>query len=116
VSTPVASVCDAKAGSRVAVKGFLRLPDQVAVTDRAVIDLFSRRAGSGDRASVELLLGDGPNQLERPEAGFTATSMRVHSKRGVIVTLNDTVVVEGKVTARDSSCVLTDVTVRVVAT
>ena len=115
VVTPVASVCDAKEGSHLSVRGFLRLPEQIAVTDRTVIDLFARREGAGARASVELLLGQGPNQLERPEAGFTATSMRVRSKRGIVLTLNDAVIVVGTVTARDNACVLTDVTVSVAA-
>lgn len=85
------------------------------MTDRTVIDLFARREGQGARASVELLLGQGPNQLERPEAGFTVTSMRVRSKRGIVLTLNDAVVIVGTVTTRERGCVLTDATVSVAA-
>lgn len=110
----VEAVCGLDDGARVEVQGYLRLPEKISLTDRAVIDLFTRRGGAGDRASVNLVLGTGPNQLERPEAGFTPTSLRVRGGDGTVATLNDRVVVVAKVTRADGSCVLGDATLRVV--
>lgn len=112
----VETVCALKDGSRVEVEGYLRLPQRISLTDRAVIDLFTRRGGAGDRVSVEMLLGTGPNQLERLEAGFTPTSLRARGRRGTVATLNDRVVVVAKVRRTGDACVLTDPTLTVVST
>ena len=116
VPKPVAvkSACALKNGSRVQVRGFLRLPTRISLTDRAVIDLFTRRGGTGDRTSVELLLGTDPNQLERLKSGFTPTSLRVRGHDGTVATLNDAVVVVAKVRRAGETCVLVDPTVTVV--
>jgi hypothetical protein len=111
----VKTVCALKNGSRVQVRGYLRLPARISLTDRAVIDLFTRRGGAGDRTSVELLLGTDPNQLERLEAGFTPTSLRVRGRDGTVATLIDTVVVVATVKRTGDTCVLADPTVTVVA-
>ena len=110
----VETVCALKDGSRVEVQGYLRLPERISLTDRAVIDLFTRRGGAGDRASVELVLGTAANQLERLEAGFTPTSLRVRGRDGTVATLNDRVVVEAKATREGDTCVLKDAIVTVV--
>jgi hypothetical protein len=110
----VKSACALKSGSRVQVQGFLRLPGRISLTDRAVIDLFTKRGGHGDRASVELLLGTDPNQLERLEAGFTPTSLRVRGRDGTVATLIDRVVVVATVKRAHDTCVLADPTVTVV--
>jgi hypothetical protein len=102
-------------GKTVDVEGYLRLPERISVTDRVVIDLFSRRGGEGDRASVEFVLGTGPNQLERPEADFTVTSLRARTRRGKVVTLNDRVAVTGKVSLAAETCLVRVVEVRIVA-
>jgi len=111
----VKTACALKNGSRVQVQGYLRLPARISLTDRAVIDLFTRRGGTGDRASVELLLGTEPNQLERLEAGFTPTSLRVRGSDGTVATLIDQVVVVATVKRAGGTCVLADSTVTVVA-
>ena len=118
VPDPVAidAACAVSDGARVEVRGYLRLPERLSVTDRAVIDIFSLRGGAGDRASVELVLGGGPDQLERPEAGFTATSLRVRATAGTVATLNDRVVVVADVAREGAECVLRDPTVTVIPT
>lgn len=98
------------------MRGYLRLPERISLTDRAVIDIFSRRGGAGGRASVELVLGDGPDQLERPEAGFTATSLRVRATDGTVATLNDRVAVVADVARDGADCVLRDPAVTVIPT
>ena len=110
----VTTVCAVPNNSRVQVQGYLRLPTRISLTDRAVIDLFTRRGGAGARASVEFLLGTSPNQLERLEAGFTPTSLRVRGSDGRVATLNDRVVVVAKVKRSGDTCVLGDPTVTVV--
>ena len=110
----VKSACALKNGARVQVQGYLRLPTRIRLTDRAVIDLFTRRGGRGDRTSVELILGTDPNQLERLQAGFTPTSLRVRGNDGTVATLNDNVVVVATVRRAGETCVLADPTVTVV--
>ncbi len=110
----VATVCAADDGDRVELRGFLRLPERISLTDRAAIDVFSRRGGVGGRASVEFTLGTGPNQLERPEAGFTPTSLRVRGSDGTVATLNDQVVVVADVVRKGADCVLRNPAVAVV--
>ncbi len=109
----VETACSLDGGARVAVQGYLRLPERISQTDRAVIDLFTRRGGAGDRVSVELVLGIGPNQLERLEAGFTPTSLRVRGQHGAVATLNDQVAVVAKVARTGETCVLSDPVVTV---
>ncbi len=110
----VATVCAADDGDRVELRGFLRLPERISLTDRAAIDIFSRRGGAGVRASVEFTLGTGPDQLERPEAGFTPTSLRVRGSDGTVATLNDQVVVAADVVRKGADCVLRNPAVAVV--
>lgn len=112
----IETVCAAADGARVEVRGYLRLPERISLTDRAVIDIFSRRGGAGGRASVELVLGDGPDQLERPEAGFTATSLRVRATDGTVAALNDRVAVVADVARGGADCVLRDPAVTVIPT
>ncbi len=115
-SVPVATVCAADDGDQVELRGFLRLPERISLTDRAVIDLFTGRGGAGDRASIELTLGTGSNQLERPQAGFTPTSLRVRGSDGTVATLNSRVVVVAAVARDGVACVLRDPTITVVPT
>ena len=104
----VETACTLGDGTRVIVEGFLRLPDSVRQSDRAVIDLFTRRGGGGDRVSVEFVLGNGPNQMERLPAAFSATSLRVRGDGGSVATLNDSVTIEASVSGPSTDCVLRD--------
>ncbi len=110
----VSAVCGPGEG-RVEVQGFLRLPDRISLTDRAVIDLYSERGGEGDRAQVEFVVGDGPNQLQRPEPGYTPTSMRVQSAEGIAATLNDRVVLVAAAARDGAACVLREPVVMLAA-
>lgn len=113
--TPVAVelACGAGDGARVQVEGFLRLPDRLAMTDRATINLFTRREGEGDRVAIEFVLGTGPNQLEPLEEGFTPTSLRVRGNGGTLATIADVVTVNATVSGKDPNCVLRDPVVSV---
>lgn len=104
----VAAACGSDDNARIQVEGFLRLPERIALTDRAVIDLFTKRGGDGERVSVEFPLGTQPNQLERPEEGFTVTSLRVQDSAGTVVTLNDRVTLVGTVDRQGETCVVRD--------
>lgn len=108
----IATVCDGTlTGKRVIVDGFLRLPKKLALSDTAVIDMYSLLGGDGDRVPVRITIGDGPNQLRDLPPTYTPTSLRVGldaSKEGDEVTIIDRVRVTAKVGDVDGACTLTD--------
>ncbi len=115
--TVIAQACSPdNTGKRVIVEGFLRLPKKLELSDTAVIDLFSLLGGDGDRASVRVPIGDGPNQLRDLPPTYTPTSLRVGidgSTEGEEVTIIDRVRLTAKVEDVDGACVLTDPVVEV---
>lgn len=110
----VAAACDAaNAGDKVTVTGYLRLPASLTLGTTAVIDLFAKRGGEGERVSVEFPVGDGPNELRDLPASYSPTSLRVGTADGE-ATIIDSVAVTAKVSTKEGACVLTGPTVQMV--
>lgn len=110
--TPV-SVVDSCApehhGDQVIVKGFLRLPEKLELSDTAVIDLFSLMQGDGDSVAVRVPIGEGPSQLRDLPSEYSASSLRVGVENDDrTVSIIDRVVVTAKAEAEGDTCVLTD--------
>jgi hypothetical protein len=96
------------------VEGYLRLPDEISVSDTAVIDLWSLNGALGDRLKVRLPIGEAANQMERPPANFSVTSLRVVAQDGTSeATIRDRVRLTGKV--GDEECLLEEPTVEIVS-
>lgn len=109
--TPVAlaAACDdANDGRQVIVEGYLRFPERLRISTSTVIDVFAEPGGRGDRQQVELPIGDQPNQLERPSATYTPTSLRVTAADGAEVTINDRVRITAEVARDDTGCLMRD--------
>ena len=104
-----ASVCDkANDGHRVAVEGYLRLPDQIRVlrsrsgsVDQkiVVVRLFQSNKFQGTPIGVNIDFGTGPNTMaEIPgEYVFTDSDLKVHRADGELTGYGDKVKVSGTV-------------------
>jgi hypothetical protein len=113
VEVSVQSACDeANRGDQVIVEGFLRLPDEIAVADTAVIDLWSLNGATGDRLKVRFPVGEAANQMKRPPENFSVTSLRVVAADGTSqATIRDRVRLRGPLA--DEECLLQDPTVEI---
>ncbi len=87
------SVCDkANDGHRVAVEGFLRLPDQITVvtnrsggsaTEILAVRLFQSGAFTGTPIGIDLDIGSEANQMdELPRPSYTDEDLKVHLTDG----------------------------------
>jgi hypothetical protein len=104
-----ASVCDkANDGHRVAVEGYLRLPDQIRVLKSrsgsveqkiVVVRLFQSNKFQGTPIGVNIDFGDGPNMMaEIPgEYVFTDNDLKVHRADGETIGYGDKVKISGTV-------------------
>ncbi len=111
----VAACAEENAKRTVIVEGYLRLPETISVSDTAVIDLWSLTGGSGDKVSVEFPIGEAPNQLRKPPANFSVTSLRVTTRGGKEVTIRDRVRLTAKPSTGDGACRLTQPDVQLIA-
>ena len=102
------SVCDkANDGKRVAVEGYLRLPDTVTViTNRSgssaseilVVRLFQTGAYAGTPIGVDFDMGSGPYQMdELPRPSYTDKDLKVHLPDGGVATYGQKVKISGTV-------------------
>jgi len=104
------TVCDkANDGQRVAVDGYLQLPDQLEVTthsdgskeqaQRIVVRMFETNQFSGAQIAVDLNVGSGPNTMQDipGEYIFTDSDLKVHLADGQTAAYGQRVNVSGKV-------------------
>jgi hypothetical protein len=103
----LAAACDAgNDGRHVIVEGYLRFPERLLISTTTVIDVFAAPGAGGARQRVELPIGDQPNQLERPPATYTPTSLRAIAADGADVTINDRVRLTARVARDDTGCLM----------
>jgi len=103
------SVCDkANDGHRVAVEGYLRLPDQITVYRNSsggvdqkivVVRMFESKKFEGTPIGVNLDFGTGPNTMDEipGEYIFTDDDLKVHRADGQTAGYGDKVKVSGTV-------------------
>ncbi len=102
------SVCDkANDGQRIAVEGYLRLPDQITVytnrngssaTEILVVRLFQSGAFGGTPIGVDFDMGSGPYQMdELPRPSYTDEDLKVHLPDGRTAGYGQKVKVSGTV-------------------
>ncbi|MBV9582938.1 MAG: hypothetical protein JO057_30505 [Chloroflexi bacterium] len=104
-----ASVCDkANDGHRVAVEGYLRLPDQIEVfksrsgsvdEEIVVVRLFQSKKFDGTPVGVNFDFGTGPNTMDQipGEYVFSDSDLKVHRADGEIAGFGDPVKISGTV-------------------
>jgi hypothetical protein len=105
-----ASVCDkANDGHRVAVEGYLRLPDQITVLKNSrsgtveekivVVRMFQSSKFQGTPIGVNIDFGSGPNTMDEipGEYIFTDDDLKVHRADGATAGYGDKVKISGTV-------------------
>ena len=93
-----AAVCDtANKGQRVAVQGYLRLPDSFTGDLSVVLRLYETADLSGTPIGVQIRLGTKANQVEQVPAEYNDEDLKVHLSNGQVVEFGTKVKVSGKV-------------------
>ncbi len=93
-----ASACDeANEGNRVAVQGYLRLPDSFTGEESVVLRLFEGNDFSGTPIGATAKLGNEANQAEQVPTSYTDNDLKVHLADGQVTTYGTKVKVSGEV-------------------
>jgi hypothetical protein len=97
VDTAFAAACDeSNEGERVAVTGYLRLPDSFTGDFSAVLRLFETDTFEGTPIGATVRLGTEANQMENVPASYSDTDLKVHLADGQVVGYGTKVKVSGK--------------------
>jgi hypothetical protein len=92
-----ATACDKpNEGLRIAVDGYLRLPDTLDSTDRVVLRLYMDLSFTGKPIGVTMKFGDGPNEARRITSSFRDEDLKVRMANGEVVPFRTRVRVSGK--------------------
>lgn len=95
---PFSSACDRNNdGERIAVNGYLRLPDSFTGDQSVVLRLFETDSFSGTPIGVQIRLGTEANQVEHVPTSYSDNDLRVHLANGQVVGYGTEVKVSGKV-------------------
>lgn len=97
-STAFDSVCDrANDGKRVAVEGYLILPDEFTESSSVVLRLYQELDADAARIGVTVQFGTEANQLEEVPTSYTDDDLKVHTADGQVIGYDTLVRVSGKV-------------------
>ncbi len=97
-NTAFADVCaKANNGKRVAVDGYLRLPDSFTNDGSVILRLYQTDSFTGDDIGVQTEFGTQPNQVENVANHFTDADLKVHQAGGQVVGTGTKVRVSGTV-------------------
>jgi hypothetical protein len=107
------SACDkANDGKRIALEGFLRLPDKFTGTQGVVLRLYQADDFKSMPIGVSFKMGNQANQMEYAPLKYTDKDLKVHLSNGQIVGFGTKVKVSGKVyfpiVAQEFSCALSN--------
>jgi hypothetical protein len=108
-----ASVCDkANDGKRIAVEGYLRLPEEVNRKIGPVLRLYKTKDYTGAIIGVSVEIGSQPNQIEFIPQEYTDKDLKVHLVNGQTATFGTKVKVSGDVyfplVAQEFACSLSN--------
>jgi len=93
-----ATVCDkANEGKRVAVDGYLRLPDQLNPKIGPVLRLYPTTEFSGQPVGVSTVIGGQPNQIGFIPKEYTDKDLKVNMTNGQVAGFGTKVKVSGDV-------------------
>lgn len=97
-ATEFASVCEkANDGKRVAVAGYLRLPDSFTGEDSVVLRLYATDDFDGPPIGVQIRFGTEANQVEPVPNEYRDDDLKVHLSDGSLAEFGTQVNVSGKV-------------------
>ena len=108
-----AAVCDkANEGKRVAVVGYLRLPEEVNRKTGPVLRLYPTTGYSGKPIGVSMTMGGGPNQVGMIPREFTDKDLKVNMANGQAAGFGTKVKVSGDLyyplVGQDFQCALSN--------
>ena len=93
-----AVACDkANDGKRIAVEGYLRLPESFSGDQSVVLRLYAASDFSGQPIGIQIKLGKQANQLEPVPDQYSDNDLQVHVANGQIVKYGTKVKVSGQV-------------------
>ena len=93
-----AAVCEkANSGKRVAVEGYLRLPDSFTGDQSVVLRLYKAADFAGAPIGVQVKIGAQANQAERVPKQYTDRDLKVHLASGQMIGVGTRVKVSGNV-------------------
>jgi hypothetical protein len=112
-----ADACDkANDGKRVAVDGYLRLPESFTGDRSVVLHLYETDAHAGSPVGVQVRFGSAANQVATVPTSFSDEDLSLHLDGGGTAGYGTEVNVTGKVyypmVAQDFACALEDVVVQ----
>lgn len=108
---PFANICsEANEGQRVAVRGYLRLPDENTGDFSIVLRLYQGPDFSGQPIGVTMRFGEEPHHLDMVPTSYTDADLRVHLADGSVVGTGIPVRISGRmyepVVPQDFACAL----------
>ncbi len=107
-SVAFADACSSESGERVAVEGYLRLPDEFTGDQSVVLRMYDTDAFEGPPVGVQIRFGSGANQIEMVPSSYTDDDLQVHLSDGAITGYGTRVKVSGSVyfpaVAQDFAC------------
>ena len=83
-----------------ALEGYPRLPEVGVPISTMGVDLFEKPGGNGKRADINLLVGVGNNQVEKPPEKYTPDDLKIHTYDGRVVGVTDRIRVHGELKIR----------------
>jgi hypothetical protein len=93
-----AAACDrANDGQRIAVRGYLRLPETFTGDLSVVLRLYETDAYDGEPVGVQIRFGKEPNQIEQVPASYADEDLQVYLADGTVAGFGAPVKVSGKV-------------------
>lgn len=106
-----ANACEkSNEGQRIALDGYLRLPDTVDNSRSVELGLYPDLTFSGKPVGVMMLFGNGPNQAQKIPAAYHDDDLKVRLADGRVVPFGTRVRVSGRmyypIVHRDFACIL----------
>ena len=93
-----AAVCqEANKGNRIAVEGYLRLPDSFSGDSSVILRLYETADFAGETIGVQTRIGSEANQMENVPTSYSDEDLQVHLADGQVAGLGSKVKVSGKV-------------------
>jgi starvation-inducible outer membrane lipoprotein len=84
-------------GKRVAVEGYLLLPDTFTESESVVLRLYEVLETDSAKIGVTVRFGTDPNRVENVPTEYTDDDLKIHTADGQVVGYQDKVRVSGKV-------------------
>jgi hypothetical protein len=95
---PFSAACDqANEGQRIAVRGYLRLPDSFSGDLSVVLRLYETEAYEGEPVGVQTRFGTEPNQIEQVPLSYDDEDLQAHLADGTLAGYGTEVKVSGRV-------------------